>query len=244
MSEEDFQDYFKQHTGDKRPVIFVEVPQKKYTIPKEIKFSEEKERAVGQGLYMQQYYHSMYNWRGLEQPIYHLDLFMTPIGYNETGNYELLIGHPVAGFDYHAVETEDHVRKVFYHQMEDAQKRIDDCIKRLEKTFTRKLKKTLKIHRNPMPLTFERKGNDYHWYWATYNNCIIQNGTSKIVWLPTYGHDDKFNQHWNYLKKYDKENQEKFKTLGFTPHLLNADFHPFAEQNGSLHCLTKSILTT
>lgn len=244
MSKEGFQKKFKGYTGDERPVIFVEVPPKKYKKPKDVRFSERKERAIGEGLYMQKYHHTIYNWRGVRQPIYHLDVFMTPLGYDESGNYELLVGCPVAGFDYEAYDMENHIRKVFSYQLEDAQKRIDDCIERLKKTFTQQLKKSLKIHRNPMPLTFKQRGNNYNWYWATYNNCIIQNGMQKTVWLPTYGHGDEYNPHWNYLKQYDKENQKKFDELGFTPHLLNLDFHPFAEKNGSLHCLTKSILTT
>jgi len=243
-TENDFLNKFKRYIGDKRKVIFIEVSDKTYEKPKEVVFSEEKERTIGEIFKLQTYYHRIYKWRGLEQPIFHIDVFMTLLGYNEAQEYELLIGEPVAGFDYHSDEIDDEIRSVFYYQLKDAQERINECIEQLTITFEQEMKQSLKIHRNPLPLTFYNAGLNYYWYWATYNNCLIQNGKHKTVWLPTYGHHDKFNPHWSHLKQYDEENKKIFKKLGFNPHLLNTDFNFFAQKNGSLHCLSKSIERT
>lgn len=243
-SAEEFLASFKRNIGDERPVFFVETPFVPYEKPPKMKQAEELERSVGEVLKVKDYYSKIYNWRGEEQPIFHIDVFMTLLGYNENGDYELLVGEPISGFDLQAPDIDEEIRTVFDYQLNDAKQRIDECIENLQTTFKKRLNKTLKIHRNPLPLTFYREGLKYYWYWATYNNCLIQNGTKKTVWIPTYGHDHDFNTHWNYLEKYDIENQEIFNNLGFEAHLLDTDFNFFARRSGSLHCLSQTIKRT
>ncbi|MEC4886613.1 MAG: hypothetical protein SAL70_35645 [Scytonema sp. PMC 1070.18] len=95
------------------------------------------------------------------------------------------------------------------------------------------------VIRNPLPITYV----DYpefktrSWYFATANNCLIQidSSSGNDVWLPTYGHGD-----WMDLAVIDAENKRIWEELGFKVHQL-ADFHPFAQNLGSVHCIKKYI---
>jgi len=94
-SEEQFIEKFTALFGEKKPVILVSAEKKPY---KEVEdFWERSMVIVEEG--KKQHQHRMYRWRGIEQPIFHIDVFMTLLGRNETDKQLLLIGEPVAGFD-------------------------------------------------------------------------------------------------------------------------------------------------
>jgi hypothetical protein len=74
------------------------------------------------------------------------------------------------------------------------------------------------------------------WYFATSNNCLVEiTDTSKRVWLPTYGHGP-----WRALAATDEASREIWEELGFEVVQLG-DFHPFAQNLGSLHCIKKYL---
>ncbi|KAB8319520.1 hypothetical protein SD81_011825 [Tolypothrix campylonemoides VB511288] len=55
------------------------------------------------------------------------------------------------------------------------------------------------------------------------------------VWLPTYGLGD-----WADLASIKAENKRIWQGLGFVVHQL-ADFHLFAQNLGSVHCIKKYL---
>jgi hypothetical protein len=59
--------------------------------------------------------------------------------------------------------------------------------------------------------------------------------TNKNVWLPTYGYGE-----WSILTTTDNKNKEIWESLGYTVHFLS-DFHPFAENLGAVHCISKYL---
>ena len=73
------------------------------------------------------------------------------------------------------------------------------------------------------------------WYFATSNNALVQNGPSKIVWLPSYGHGN-----WSELAETDKANAAMWEEMGYAVKMLS-DFHPFAENLGAVHCIKKYL---
>jgi hypothetical protein len=90
-----------------------------------------------------------------------------------------------------------------------------------------------------MPLTYvdDPRSRTRFWYFATSNNCLVQidKRAGNHVWLPSYGHSD-----WADLAATDRANQHIWEGLGFTVHML-ADFHPFAQNLGSVHCIKKYL---
>jgi hypothetical protein len=55
------------------------------------------------------------------------------------------------------------------------------------------------------------------------------------VWLPTYGHGP-----WADLRAVDDQNKQIWRRLRFTVKEL-ADFHPFAQNLGAVHCIKKYL---
>ena len=55
------------------------------------------------------------------------------------------------------------------------------------------------------------------------------------MWLPTYGHGG-----WASLAATDEANRRVWESLGFETTML-ADFHPFAENLGAVHCVKKYL---
>jgi|GEM_PF-2480519 len=244
-TEKEFLNKFKQHIGDKRKVFFVQSSEHKpEDIPEEVFFEKRNlERHLGEKYTSKsngkEYTHHIHDWSGEIQPIFHIDVFITLLGYNKNNEYEILVGQPEAGFNIKNETNEDLIR-IFNNQMFHTQIRINECIENLERSFN-SFGKQIKIIRNSLPLTYKKDGYEHHWYWATYNNCLIQNGKNKTVWLPTYGHPTRVNPHWKELKEYDTKNYEKFRKMGFDVHFINTDFHRLAQKNGSFHCISKCL---
>lgn len=241
-SEEQFVKNFTAVFGKGKPVIFVSaenIPQR--DIEEDIDDDILERSTILIHKNDKQYKHEMYRWRGTEQPIFHIDVFITLLGRNELDQQLILIGEPIAGFENTNSNGETH--KVLTYQLEDATRRIDECIQNLERDL-KKHNIQYKILRNPLPLTYYTYGLKTSWYWASYNNCIVEiaeNG-QKTAWLPSY-HNPSYsqNKHWEHLKKYDNKNVEIFRENGFTTHLFKNDFHFLANKNGSLHCMTKCL---
>jgi hypothetical protein len=159
---------------------------------------------------------------GTQQPLFHIDMFLTLAGRSRRGRYRVLVGDPKMAARILGVP-------LWPHSMSDV---FNDIARGLRKLgFT--------VIRNPLPLVYV-DDPDYKerlWYFATSNNALVQVPVrgQKIVWLPTYGHGA-----WAELAATDRRNQEIWERLGFEVRLIG-DFHPFAENLGALHCIKKYL---
>lgn len=163
----------------------------------------------------------IYLGTGETQPIFHIDMFISLAGKSKSGKYRLLVGSPQMADD---LLGRPHIP----HAMSEI---FDDIARSLRKLG-------FLVRRNPLPLTHvdDPARRLRTWYFATANNCIVQiDGDSKTVWLPTYGHGD-----WADLAIIDEKNKQIWQRLGFNTIQLT-DFHPFAQNLGAVHCITKYL---
>jgi hypothetical protein len=155
---------------------------------------------------------------GRTQPIFHLDMFLTLAGRGQNGRYRVLVGDPLLADSILARTPAPNSLACIF----------DDIAQRLRRLG-------FEVIRNPLPLTYV----DYvdegvrSWYYATSNNCIVQvdREAGNRVWLPTYGHGD-----WASLRATDEANASAWAGLGFDVTLLG-DYHRFAQNLGSAHCI-------
>jgi hypothetical protein len=164
----------------------------------------------------------VYLGTGRAQPIFHIDMFISLAGRGSDGRYRLLVGSPQA-----ADKVLD--RATVAHAMAPI---FDDVARHLER-------EGFDVRRNPLPLTYVDDPNSRtrRWYFATSNNCLVQidEEAGNSVWLPTYGHGP-----WEDLGATDDANRQIWEEMGFEVHQL-ADFNPFAQNLGSVHCIKKYL---
>lgn len=164
----------------------------------------------------------IYAGTGTAQPIFHIDMFISLAGRNARGKYRLLVGSP-------ALADQLLGRASVPHAMSEI---FDDVARNLKRLG-------FDVIRNPLPLTYvdDAENKVRMWYFATSNNCLVQidKRRGNVVWLPTYGHGD-----WAELAATDEANKRVWEKLGFTVHQLG-DFHPFAQNLGSVHCIKKYL---
>jgi hypothetical protein len=162
------------------------------------------------------------NREGTVQPLFHIDMFMSMAGRGENGNYRILVGDPRLA----AQILEEPVSPYAMAEI------FDHIAKNLTKLG-------FEVIRNPLPLIYvdDEEEKERDWYFATANNCLVEirSPNDKTVWLPTYGHGN-----WAGLVKTDNANRHIWEQLGFKVILLE-DFHPFAENSGSVHCIKKYL---
>ncbi|MBC5772673.1 hypothetical protein H8S95_01245 [Pontibacter sp. KCTC 32443] len=162
------------------------------------------------------------NGEGTVQPVFHIDMFITLAGRNSEGKYQLLVGDPrmAAGLVF---QPDDILTTP------DAFDEIAAILDRLG----------FEVVRNPLPMVYvdDPEIKLRKWYFASYNNALVEIKPEgdNTVWLPTYGHGN-----WQELERTDQENRLIWERLGFKVILLK-DFHPFAENTGSAHCIKKYI---
>ncbi len=107
------------------------------------------------------------------------------------------------------------------------------------------------VRRNPVPLFLSCKSVDDsdvwmakpdQFYLGSYNNCLVEtSGSSRKVWLPKLSINREFGIHQKHLKRIEKENQKMWEALEFSVQFIEADFHPFLNSLGALHCMTKEL---
>ena len=164
----------------------------------------------------------LYAGTGLQQPIFHIDMFVSLTGRGEGGRYRVLVGSPAEA---------DRIlgRPTLPQAMNEL---FDDVARQLKA-------QGFEVLRNPLPLTYvdDPAARQRFWYFATSNNCLVQIDETKgdHVWLPTYGHGA-----WSELEATDDANRVVWEGLGFTVHQL-ADFNVFAQNLGSVHCIKKYL---
>ncbi len=163
----------------------------------------------------------IYVGTGEAQPIFHIDMFISLAGRGRNDKYRLLVGSPMMAEEILKQAPVPHAMAAIF----------DDIARTLQR-------QGFEVIRNPLPLTYvdDPQAKVRMWYFATANNCLVQiDSQDKRVWLPTYGHGS-----WSNLKAIDKANKRIWQKLGFHVTEL-ADFHPFAQNLGSVHCIKKYL---
>jgi hypothetical protein len=162
------------------------------------------------------------NRPGTVQPLFHIDMFLTLAGRDETGRYQVLVGDPRMAATTLGVP-------VWPHSMVNVFDSIAEALR----------SKGFAVVRNPLPLAYvdDSSTRERIWYFATANNALVQiaQGGAKDVWLPSYGFGN-----WPSLALTDTQNKRIWESLGFRVQMLG-DFHPFAENLGAVHCIKKYL---
>jgi hypothetical protein len=162
------------------------------------------------------------NGQGTVQPLFHIDMFISLVGRDSGGAYNVLVGSPQMAADILGEPLPEGA-------MQDV---FDDIASGLQSLG-------FNVHRNPLPMSYDDDDSDKvrYWYFATGNNVLTQDNPRR-VWIPTYGHG-----HWAKLAATDAENKRIWESLGYSVELL-PDFHPFAANLGAAHCIQKYLART
>ena len=167
-------------------------------------------------------YYFIKNSEGTVQPLFHIDMFITLAGRADDGKYRVLVGDPRLAAQVLGEEVSPYAMVEVF----------DNVAKNLSKLG-------FEVIRNPLPLTYidEPEYKERNWYFAAANNALVEirNPQDKTVWLPTYGYGN-----WQELEKTDQANREIWERMGFKVILLE-DYHAFAENSGSVHCIKKYL---
>ncbi len=162
------------------------------------------------------------NKPGTAQPLFHIDMFISMAGRGNDGRYRLFVGDPRKAADVLG-------GPVYPHAMAEV---FDNVARTLEAGG-------FEVHRNPLPLVYvdDVEARTRVWYFATSNNVLVETRPDRgpTVYLPTYGHGA-----WSALAATDEANRTLWEELGFATVALG-DFHPFAENLGAAHCITKYL---
>ena len=193
---------------------------------------------------------------GTFQPIFHIDMFITLVGQNDQGGFELLVGSPALG-DEILGTTSPFALSDVYDTIAQSLIDLGFSVKRnplvhrptIGSSFTLLQLKEIAAQPGYEALISAVKelvavGATDHsmvkirdWHHITWNNCLVENSTSmgKHVYLPTFGHGINSD-----LEAIDSEMKTIWENLGFTVHLLG-DFNKFAERQGVVHCIKKYL---
>lgn len=161
------------------------------------------------------------NGPGTVQPMFHIDMYITLVGRLASGKYQVMVGDPRMAAQTLGQELKPEAMAEIYDDIAAQFRALD-----------------FDVVRNPLPLTYDDDpdARERTWYFATANNALVQNnGASKKVWLPTYGH-----RKWPELAATDAQNKSIWEGLGFEVAMLG-DFHPFAFGLGAVHCIKKYL---
>ncbi|WP_298418602.1 hypothetical protein [uncultured Kordia sp.] len=163
------------------------------------------------------------NKEGTVQPLFHIDMFISLAGRNAAGKYQILVGDPKM-----AAELINFPESLKYAMVNV----FDNIAAQLSRN------PDFEVIRNPLPLVYidDESKKERVWYFATSNNCLVENTKhNKTVWLPTYGHGN-----WKRLVRTDLANAKIWQRLGYKVKMLE-DFHPFTENLGAVHCISKYL---
>jgi hypothetical protein len=159
------------------------------------------------------------NFAGTRQPLFHIDMFISLVGRAESGRFKLLVGDPrMAGAMVGSAGWPDSMPEAF-----------DDIALQLSQ-------RGFEIERNPLPLAYydNHRTRERVWYFATYNNVIVQ-GDPPIVWLPSYGHG-----RWKKFTRTDAANRAIWERNDYEVRLL-PNCHPIAMRHGGALCIAKCL---
>lgn len=191
---------------------------------------------------------------GRFQPIFHIDMFITLVGRNDAGDFEVLVGSPSLGDRLLGTESPFSLGKVYDAIAEDlAAQGFKVCRNPLvhRPTFgdsfsVARLREMAKESKDDLPYAIEdlvAAGADdsttirvRDWDHFTWNNCLVENSAARgrHVYLPTFGHSNAD------LAPIDDYTEDLWRRLGFEVHRLG-DFSAFARRQGVVHCIKKYL---
>ena len=196
------------------------------------------------------------NGAGTFQPIFHIDMFLTLLGVNSAGKFQVMVGSPALA-DARLGTTSPFGLNDVYDGIAGALQAAGFAVirnplvhrPRIGGSFTLEDLKQLASERGKEALAAAVKELSSggavddtvvrvrDWYHITWNNCLVENSgaVGRHVYLPSFGHGDNLD-----LKVLDDEMAALWTKLGFTVHLLG-DFSPFAARQGVVHCIKKYI---
>lgn len=193
---------------------------------------------------------------GTYQPIFHIDMFVTLVGADDDGAFNVLVGSPALGDELLGTHSPFSLSDVY------------DSIADQLAGHGMKVQRNPLVHRSVLGPAFTvaelrflagQPGNAplldavndllalgaketniarvRSWHHVTWNNCLVENSTAvgRHVYLPTFGHLPNED-----LEPVDKEMKALWERLGFTVHML-ADFNAFARRQGVVHCIKKYL---
>jgi hypothetical protein len=193
---------------------------------------------------------------GTFQPIFHIDMFISLVGTNSLGKFELLVGSPALADKMLGTRSPFALDDV-YDSIAKSLTDLGFAVRRnplvhrptIGKSFT--ISKLKEIIAQPgfealaiavkelttVGATDTTVVQIRDWHHITWNNCLVENSASKgkHVYLPTFGHTSNAD-----LKPIDSEMKAIWEALGFTVHMLG-DFNKFAERQGVVHCIKKYL---
>ena len=173
------------------------------------------------------------NVKNTVQPLFHIDMFITLVGRPAEGApFQILVGDT-------GIATEHYGFAPTPVGIDEA---LDDIAENLA------LVGDFKVMRIPLPYIFRdiEAEKIRKWYFATYNNAIVQNcrhrpqdGESLVI-LPSYGDKHSDDEELRRLAAIDDDVARLWSDLGFTTTLIPR-LQSFASAQGALHCVTKYL---
>ena len=193
---------------------------------------------------------------GTFQPIFHIDMFLTLVGVNAAGAFEVLVGDPSLADKILGTKSPFALQDV-YDDVAQSLTALGFAVTRnpLVHRGTVRNTTTLSELRNEasqpgyealMTAVKElaaagasnaTKVRVRDWHHITWNNCLVERSAAKgkHVYLPTFGHGQNRD-----LKSIDAAMAKLWTSLDFTVHQLG-DFNKFAERQGVVHCIKKYL---
>ena len=193
---------------------------------------------------------------GTYQPIFHIDMFVTLVGREAEGAFEVLVGSPALGDELLGTRSP--------YALDDVYDTIADQLA----ARGMKVQRNPLVHRSTPGASFTlaqlrdiagQPGNEAlveavaelkaagaadatpvqvrTWHHVTWNNCLVENSAAQRlqVYMPTYGHRPNAD-----LRVVDEAMKELWEAKGFTVHMLG-DFNAFARRQGVVHCIKKYL---
>jgi hypothetical protein len=192
---------------------------------------------------------------GAFQPIFHIDMFVTPVG-RQDGRFVVLVGDPS--------QADELLGTTSPYALAD----VYDQIAATLATSGFDVRRNPLVHRSTRARTLSmadlwaiaERENDpgltqavrelaaagaqdttgvvvRDWHHITWNNCLVEDSTEagRHVYLPTFGHGTESD-----LASIDTHMTSLWQGLGFEVHAL-ADFNSFARRQGVVHCIKKYL---
>ena len=193
---------------------------------------------------------------GLFQPIFHIDMFITLVGRNPHGEFEVLVGSPGMADEMLGTTSPFSLDDVYDSIAKDLSGQRfkvtrNPLVHRPTVAQTMTLGRLRELATNPTDEALldavkelealggkdATKVRVRDWHHVTWNNCLVENSDSvgRHVYLPTFGHRPNSD-----LRKIDASMTKLWSGLGFQVHSL-ADFNEFARRQGVVHCIKKYI---
>jgi hypothetical protein len=193
---------------------------------------------------------------GTYQPIFHIDMFITLVGRNPQGAFEVLVGSPALGDELLGTRSPFALNDVYdtlAGQLADRGMEVqrNPLVHRPTQGRSFTLAQLREIAGQPGNEAIGQAVAELQaagaaeettvqvrtWHHVTWNNCLVENSATvgPNVYLPTFGHRPNTD-----LRVIDEAMKSLWEDRGFTVHLLG-DFNAFASRQGVVHCIKKYL---